>query len=383
VVAADYIRNLREETIKGLRGRLKQGLYPWGAPIGYLDTGGGNRKEIDPVKGPLVRELFEKYATGEYTLKSLLQFAKQRGLTNRYNKPISMTGLSTILNNPFYTGIIYIKRMNETFPGKHEPIIDQDTFNTVERVLSGKTTKGNGKHDHSFRRMISCSGCMRSLIGERQKGRVYYRCHQCKGVSIREDSIEESIASVLSPFQLCEHELAEVEAVRKEISENDREILQAEKSALTIERQSLETRLSVLTDALLDGTIDKELFLIKKKQLVSQIQVVREKLSTISGGMSKKQLVIDKHLELYKTAYLNYENGNPSQRRKLLREITSNRLAHGKNLEIELFSPFKELCEAKKASSCAHCQGWSRTFSGEDKRKKSFTEVLRGYLKHL
>lgn len=27
VIAADYIRNLREETIKGINGRLKQGLY--------------------------------------------------------------------------------------------------------------------------------------------------------------------------------------------------------------------------------------------------------------------------------------------------------------------------------------------------------------------
>src|SRR5579862_9403612 len=39
VVAADYIRNLREETIKGFYGRLKQGLYPLAAPIGYLDQG--------------------------------------------------------------------------------------------------------------------------------------------------------------------------------------------------------------------------------------------------------------------------------------------------------------------------------------------------------
>ncbi len=34
VVAADYVRNLREETKKGLYGRLKQGIYPLGAPIG-------------------------------------------------------------------------------------------------------------------------------------------------------------------------------------------------------------------------------------------------------------------------------------------------------------------------------------------------------------
>src|ERR1700722_15794278 len=40
VIASHYIRNLREEVIKGLRGRLKQGLWPFRAFIGYLDQGG-------------------------------------------------------------------------------------------------------------------------------------------------------------------------------------------------------------------------------------------------------------------------------------------------------------------------------------------------------
>src|SRR4029077_2705893 len=63
VVAADYIRNLREETRKGFYGRLKQGLYPLAAPIGYLDRGKGKPKEPDPAKAPLVRRAFELYAT--------------------------------------------------------------------------------------------------------------------------------------------------------------------------------------------------------------------------------------------------------------------------------------------------------------------------------
>src|SRR5688572_7818919 len=41
VIASDYIRNLRQEAIKGIYGRLKQGIYPFQAPIGYLDTGAG------------------------------------------------------------------------------------------------------------------------------------------------------------------------------------------------------------------------------------------------------------------------------------------------------------------------------------------------------
>ena len=36
VLAADYSRNLRDEVKKGLYGRLKQGVYPFRAPIGYL-----------------------------------------------------------------------------------------------------------------------------------------------------------------------------------------------------------------------------------------------------------------------------------------------------------------------------------------------------------
>src|SRR5437899_1697442 len=64
VVAADYIRNLREETRKGFYGRLRQGLYPRPAPPGYLDCGGGKPKEPDPVQAPLVRQAFELYATG-------------------------------------------------------------------------------------------------------------------------------------------------------------------------------------------------------------------------------------------------------------------------------------------------------------------------------
>src|SRR5690606_18803297 len=41
VVAADYIRNLRQEAVKGIRGRLRQGLLPGRAPLGYLDNGSG------------------------------------------------------------------------------------------------------------------------------------------------------------------------------------------------------------------------------------------------------------------------------------------------------------------------------------------------------
>ena len=83
VVASDYIRNLREETKKGLYGRLKQGIYPLGAPIGYLDQGKGMVKTIDPERAPLVKRAFELYATGRFTLEALLEELNRRGLRNK------------------------------------------------------------------------------------------------------------------------------------------------------------------------------------------------------------------------------------------------------------------------------------------------------------
>src|SRR5712692_1083092 len=71
VMAADYSRNLREEVKKGIYGRMKQGLLPRPAPLGYLNNGGGQPKTIDPLTGPLVREIFALYATGRFSLRTL------------------------------------------------------------------------------------------------------------------------------------------------------------------------------------------------------------------------------------------------------------------------------------------------------------------------
>ena len=82
VIATDYIRNLREEVKKGITGRLKQGLYPFGAPCGYRNHGKGKVKTPDPERAPLVRQLFELYATGTHSIRSLQAEMTRRGLTN-------------------------------------------------------------------------------------------------------------------------------------------------------------------------------------------------------------------------------------------------------------------------------------------------------------
>src|SRR5713226_3083796 len=94
VVAADYIRNLREEAKKGIYGRLKQGFYPMRAPLGYVDHGAGKPKTIHPVKGMLVRKAFDLYAGGKFTIATLGDELYRLGLRNHAEGRVTRNGLS-------------------------------------------------------------------------------------------------------------------------------------------------------------------------------------------------------------------------------------------------------------------------------------------------
>ena len=139
VVAADYIRNLREEAKKGFYGRLKQGVYPIGAPIGYRDCGAGKPKEPDEMMAPLVTQTFEAYGTGHFSLARLVEEMYTRGLRNRRGSKVTINGISTLLNNPFYISVIRIKKTGELFRGAHKPIVAKALFDRVQQILDGKT----------------------------------------------------------------------------------------------------------------------------------------------------------------------------------------------------------------------------------------------------
>lgn len=145
VMAVHYSRNLSEETKKGYYGRLKQGLAPFPAPLGYLNNGSSKLKTIDPASGPLIREAFELYATSRYSLIRLVDEMYHRGLRTRATpknpggEKVGRTAISSILSNPFYIGVLHIKKEKRTFLGNHEPLISKELFEKVQNTLAGKT----------------------------------------------------------------------------------------------------------------------------------------------------------------------------------------------------------------------------------------------------
>ncbi len=184
--------------MKGMRGRFRQGLYPMAAPLGYLDNGRAKPKTSDPERAPLLRHAFERYASGDLTLRTLRLEMHMAGLRNRSGRPVSINGWSRILNNLFYAGQLRLRRTGEVFAGVHEPLICQGLFERVQEVLRRRSTRqARVRHHFTFRRQLLCTRCGRCVVGELKKGRVYYRCHNrsCPGVCVRTDRIDAALLS--------------------------------------------------------------------------------------------------------------------------------------------------------------------------------------------
>jgi len=64
-----YVDNLSENIKRGHRQKLKNGLWPQMAPLGYLNDKKTKLVYVDKEKAPFIKKAFEAYATGNYTLK--------------------------------------------------------------------------------------------------------------------------------------------------------------------------------------------------------------------------------------------------------------------------------------------------------------------------
>jgi site-specific DNA recombinase len=353
VVAADYIRNLREEVKKGFYGRLKQGLSPLPAPIGYTNEGAGKAKAPDSVQGPLVRRAFQLYATGDFSIRLLLPRMYDLGLRTKRGHRVGESTMLRLLRNAFYTGVIKIKRRGEIFAGIHKPIVSTRLFNQVQDMLNGKKVEKALKHFFLFRRMARCGSCNTTLVGEKQKGHHYYRCQVvgCPQKTIREEKLEEAFVAMLQSLSLNE---MENKFLRREIVtayDNLTTLKEVQSRALTLQIEQIKTRLSNLTDAFIDGSVEKEVYLEKKNRLIFDQQAAKEQLTSLDEIGQQAIRKVEQFLELANSAYLTYKMTIPEERRDFVKVISSNLIVTGKTVSIKLHFPFHVIANRETVPS--------------------------------
>ena len=170
-----YVDHLAESVRRGLREKLRRGEFPGWAPVGYLNNQREHSIEVDEAKSPLVRRLFEAYATGKYIPSEVRSLSIDLGLTGHSGKPIALSKIPVLLANPFYIGLFRYK--GEIHEGKHEPIVSTELFESVQKVLR-RNGRGSYRKDRRFpyRGLITCHACGCSITAAVQKGHNYYQC---------------------------------------------------------------------------------------------------------------------------------------------------------------------------------------------------------------
>jgi DNA invertase Pin-like site-specific DNA recombinase len=336
VIAEDYIFNLREECIKGMTGRLKQGLFPWGAPPGYLNCGGGKPKVPCPKTAPLIKQLFELYATRQYSYETLLEEMHRCGLRNTRGGKLTLCGLGNILKNPFYIGLIYIKSSGETYAGIHEPIVPVATWKRVQDIRGERSGPKSTRHNHLFQGIFRCGLCGNPMVPEKQKGHVYYRCKRtsCLTKTIREDVLDVAIRTELQHLVLNARAYAKAET---EKMPDTIVTLEEQRSALKLTIAGEERRLERLEDLLIDETLSPEVF--KRKRQAAQLRIagLNEELEKIPDPADR-----DAHLkqlaELRKSLISLYENANRAEKRVIIENVWPNRVVSQKTPAFEPYS---------------------------------------------
>jgi DNA invertase Pin-like site-specific DNA recombinase len=183
-VFAEFDNNVRTERSKGgMMEKIKMGVWVWQAPLGYYRPYQGSNIAPEATTALFIGMIFEEYAKGTYTYKSLAEYINERGFRTKQGKPICMQLIEKILKNPLYCGRIKVWGLD--IKGTFEPIINEELFFQCQKGYRKNYVKMNrsiSNSDFPLRRVCVCSECQTSLTGSTPTSRgskySYYHHHK-------------------------------------------------------------------------------------------------------------------------------------------------------------------------------------------------------------
>ena len=346
---------MRENTKRGLRQKIRNGVWPGWAPLGYSNNLKTKGIDIDPNKASKLRKVFELYATGNQTLYSLANWCDQNQLRGKLEKKISVSNIHSILQNIFYIGLM--KYNGEIFEGTHEPIISKKLFDKVKEILHerSKPQQKEKKNNFAFLGLAKCGSCGCSITAEKQKGHNYYRCTKKKGFCqekyIREEALIEQIKKFLQKISLPSHDM---EKILLELDKNEEQAKEEAKITaqnLRLELGDIETKLGKLLDAYLGEVISageykprKEKLLVQKVELVDKIKdFEQEGLSWLEPARE--------FIKSLNQAITLIETENLSEITTFLKNIGSNHILQNRQFNFSSKIPYDLVAKRSEATS--------------------------------
>ena len=355
-----YVDNLSENVKRGLRQKVRRGVFPGPAPTGYLNDKAGHTIIPDPERFRIVKKLFEIYSTGNYSLKDL----KQIGLFSQNGKQLSVSNIQRLLNNPFYYGAFVFKE--ELHQGIHKPAITKKLFEKCQEVLKNKARpKKKSTIEYPFRGLLNCGECGCLITSETQKGHNYYRCTKkripCSQPYIREENLAEQISKILQKVSLSSAWTKKMIAQLNKEKESNQQAKLSFAQNLKLEIKKCENKLDKLLDAHLEGAISKEEYLPKKQKILNQKIENEQKLKDFEQKGNRWLELCKEFVLLAKQAKIIALHGDFFEKRNFLKKIGSNPLLRDKKIILNPRGAWKILNEFNAKARSAKAKNYTHT----------------------
>jgi site-specific DNA recombinase len=326
LMAKNYVDNLSEEVKKGMDQKAAKGQWPTRVPLGYKRNKETHLVDVDREKAPLVRQLFEAYAGGGYSLRELVNLSSRIGLRTTNNTRLNKAAVHRILGNIFYTGQ-FIYKGKVCREAVHEAIVTRDLFGQVQNLLRHPEKARGSKRSFAFGGLVKCHRCGCSMTPDMKMGKyVYYRCTEYKGRcknSISEIKLAELLADVVNRIRVSQDVAEGLRIALHECQEQKVEFHGDSLRALTKHKKEIVARLNRAYEDKLDGNITEAFWRKKSAEWNAELVEIESAIASHRRANTNYLEIGNQIIELAKSARESYQRQSNQERRKLLDSVVS------------------------------------------------------------
>lgn len=360
LMAKNYVDNLSEEVKKGMTEKASQGIYPSIVCWGYTNVreNGKSIIKVDPQAAAYIIKMFELFASGTYSLRTLRQKMLADGMIYRSGKKFYLSTLLTILHNEFYTGIF-------TWKGKryenatHEPLISKELFQRVQNVLNGPSKSKSRKGLFPFTNLIICGLCGCKFTAEIKKEKhCYYRCTgskgRCKQDYLKQEEVDNLFFELFTKIHITEEVKTIILQTLREIYKDKIAYHNNSIDQLNQQIKRLQTRIDQTYLDKLDSKITEEFWQSKTNEWLSEKENLMIKLAATQKADIHFLENAEFILELAKNAAQMFKTASVEKKRRIVNILTSNCVYKDGNIDVELKPVFGLILNSAKTQDwCA------------------------------
>src|SRR6266545_4083151 len=207
-----YSVSLSFWTRTGLREKARQGHLVGTLPWGYRRDPDNGLAVPDPERAPIVHELFERYATGQESDRTLAAWLNAKGARSAKGRPFGKDTVRDMLLNAAYCGYVCgLRSKDRTIRGKHEPIVSEELFDRVQQVRQWRARvvkPGRPSDEYLLRKLLYCERCGARMHGTKgSRGVRRYLCstrrhgHGCEQAITKAEPLEAQLVEWVARFE--------------------------------------------------------------------------------------------------------------------------------------------------------------------------------------